>query len=78
MVALDTGSDLFWVQCDCSRCATTQALANYVSGGYFFFRILSLAFTTLEGHRQAKGLHSKVIYVHNIIDASGHLAIALN
>ncbi|GAV91011.1 Asp domain-containing protein [Cephalotus follicularis] len=23
MVALDTGSDLFWVPCDCSRCAST-------------------------------------------------------
>ncbi|XP_024032810.1 aspartyl protease family protein 1-like, partial [Morus notabilis] len=25
MVALDTGSDLFWVPCDCSRCAPTDA-----------------------------------------------------
>ncbi|KAJ9172623.1 hypothetical protein P3X46_015838 [Hevea brasiliensis] len=24
MVALDTGSDLFWVPCDCSKCAPTQ------------------------------------------------------
>ncbi|KAL4020260.1 hypothetical protein IC575_019031 [Cucumis melo] len=24
MVALDTGSDLFWVPCDCSRCAPTE------------------------------------------------------
>lgn len=24
MVALDTGSDLFWVPCDCSRCAPTD------------------------------------------------------
>ncbi|KAF5738106.1 aspartic proteinase-like protein 1-like isoform X2 [Tripterygium wilfordii] len=27
MVALDTGSDLFWVPCDCSRCAPTQGTA---------------------------------------------------
>ncbi|POO00800.1 Aspartic peptidase [Trema orientale] len=25
MVALDTGSDLFWVPCDCTRCAPTDA-----------------------------------------------------
>lgn len=25
MVALDTGSDLFWVPCDCSRCASTNS-----------------------------------------------------
>jgi hypothetical protein len=24
MVALDTGSDLLWVPCDCSRCAPTE------------------------------------------------------
>ncbi|KAM3709857.1 hypothetical protein ACJW31_02G206100 [Castanea mollissima] len=24
MVALDTGSDLFWVPCDCSKCASTE------------------------------------------------------
>lgn len=24
MVALDTGSDLFWVPCDCSQCAPTE------------------------------------------------------
>ncbi|KAJ7944117.1 aspartyl protease family protein 1-like [Quillaja saponaria] len=27
MVALDTGSDLFWVPCDCSRCASTEGTA---------------------------------------------------
>lgn len=27
MVALDTGSDLFWVPCDCSKCAPTQGSA---------------------------------------------------
>ncbi|XP_015583790.1 aspartyl protease family protein 1 isoform X2 [Ricinus communis] len=27
MVALDTGSDLFWVPCDCSKCAPTQGVA---------------------------------------------------
>ncbi|KAF2306300.1 hypothetical protein GH714_016354 [Hevea brasiliensis] len=27
MVALDTGSDLFWVPCDCSKCAPTQGAA---------------------------------------------------
>ncbi|XP_057422181.1 aspartyl protease family protein 1 [Lotus japonicus] len=27
MVALDTGSDLFWVPCDCTRCATTDSTA---------------------------------------------------
>ncbi|KAH7566224.1 hypothetical protein JRO89_XS08G0120300 [Xanthoceras sorbifolium] len=30
MVALDTGSDLFWVPCDCDRCAPTQD-ATYAS-----------------------------------------------
>ncbi|KAK4843227.1 hypothetical protein QYF36_005551 [Acer negundo] len=30
MVALDTGSDLFWVPCDCNRCAPTQG-ATYAS-----------------------------------------------
>ncbi|KAJ6990618.1 aspartic proteinase-like protein 1 isoform X2 [Populus alba x Populus x berolinensis] len=30
MVALDTGSDLFWVPCDCSRCAPTHG-ASYAS-----------------------------------------------
>ncbi|KAJ6678171.1 ASPARTYL PROTEASE FAMILY PROTEIN 1-LIKE [Salix viminalis] len=30
MVALDTGSDLFWVPCDCSKCASTQG-ASYAS-----------------------------------------------
>ncbi|MBA0551613.1 hypothetical protein Golax_019041, partial [Gossypium laxum] len=24
MVALDTGSDLFWVPCDCTKCAPTE------------------------------------------------------
>ncbi|KAK7360257.1 hypothetical protein VNO77_02240 [Canavalia gladiata] len=27
MVALDTGSDLFWVPCDCTRCAATDGTA---------------------------------------------------
>jgi len=27
MVALDTGSDLFWVPCDCTRCAATRSSA---------------------------------------------------
>ncbi|XP_019421105.1 PREDICTED: aspartyl protease family protein 1 [Lupinus angustifolius] len=27
MVALDTGSDLFWVPCDCTRCAATEGTA---------------------------------------------------
>ncbi|XP_028207546.1 aspartyl protease family protein 1-like isoform X3 [Glycine soja] len=27
MVALDTGSDLFWVPCDCTRCAATDSSA---------------------------------------------------
>lgn len=27
MVALDTGSDLFWVPCECSKCAPTQGSA---------------------------------------------------
>ncbi|XP_050230317.1 aspartyl protease family protein 1 [Mercurialis annua] len=27
MVALDTGSDLFWVPCDCSKCAPTEGVA---------------------------------------------------
>lgn len=27
MVALDTGSDLFWVPCDCSSCAPTEGTA---------------------------------------------------
>ena len=27
MVALDTGSDLFWVPCDCTRCAATDSTA---------------------------------------------------
>ncbi|XP_010531119.1 PREDICTED: aspartyl protease family protein 1 [Tarenaya hassleriana] len=27
MVALDTGSDLFWVPCDCGRCAPTEGAA---------------------------------------------------
>ncbi|KAJ8764457.1 hypothetical protein K2173_006197 [Erythroxylum novogranatense] len=30
MVALDTGSDLFWVPCDCDRCAPTRSI-NYAS-----------------------------------------------
>ncbi|KAJ0040993.1 hypothetical protein Pint_28572 [Pistacia integerrima] len=30
MVALDTGSDLFWVPCQCNRCAPTQD-SNYAS-----------------------------------------------
>ncbi|KAM7257978.1 hypothetical protein ACFE04_013719 [Oxalis oulophora] len=31
MVALDTGSDLFWVPCDCTRCASTNATTTYSS-----------------------------------------------
>lgn len=27
MVALDTGSDLFWVPCDCTRCSATRSSA---------------------------------------------------
>lgn len=30
MVALDTGSDLFWVPCDCSRCASIENTAYSV------------------------------------------------
>jgi hypothetical protein len=30
MVALDTGSDLFWVPCDCGKCAPTEG-ATYAS-----------------------------------------------
>ncbi|PPD96842.1 hypothetical protein GOBAR_DD06110 [Gossypium barbadense] len=31
MVALDTGSDLFWVPCDCTKCAPTEG-TTYASG----------------------------------------------
>ncbi|GAY53810.1 hypothetical protein CUMW_151890 [Citrus unshiu] len=36
MVALDTGSDLFWVPCECSKCAPTQgsAYASVQSGSF--------------------------------------------
>ena len=41
MVALDTGSDLFWVPCDCSKCAPTQG-ASYASvcvSSQFFYLV---------------------------------------
>ncbi|XP_021854098.1 aspartyl protease family protein 1-like isoform X2 [Spinacia oleracea] len=34
LVALDTGSDLFWVPCDCSRCAPIEG-ASYAYGADF-------------------------------------------
>lgn len=34
LVALDTGSDLFWVPCDCSNCAS-PAGSDYESVGSF-------------------------------------------
>ncbi|KMT09314.1 hypothetical protein BVRB_6g134120 [Beta vulgaris subsp. vulgaris] len=34
LVALDTGSDLFWVPCDCTRCAPIQS-ANYAYASDF-------------------------------------------
>lgn len=38
LVALDTGSDLFWVPCDCLKCAPFQS-PNYgvISSLFFFF-----------------------------------------
>lgn len=46
MVALDTGSDLFWVPCDCTRCAATDssafsALASVCSQLFSLFGLLS-------------------------------------
>lgn len=35
LVALDTGSDLFWVPCDCTRCASVED-ANYAYGASDF------------------------------------------
>ena len=47
MVALDTGSDLFWVPCECSKCASTDGtvytsvcsllISNSMSSQYQFF-----------------------------------------
>lgn len=45
MVALDTGSDLFWVPCECGRCASIdESLHSQV--GFSFF-LLMLAFVTV-------------------------------
>ena len=35
LVALDTGSDLFWVPCDCTRCAPIQS-STYGSVSFHF------------------------------------------
>jgi len=41
MVALDTGSDLFWVPCDCTRCAATDspAFASAFASVRFLFLV---------------------------------------
>lgn len=53
MVALDTGSDLFWVPCDCGKCAPTEGPA-YSSVNVFTLNLVAvtvveftLSYTTL-------------------------------
>ncbi|MBA0770009.1 hypothetical protein Gotri_018691 [Gossypium trilobum] len=41
MVALDTGSDLFWVPCDCTKCAPTEG-TTYASVCFLLFVFFSL------------------------------------
>jgi hypothetical protein len=57
MVALDTGSDLFWVPCDCTRCAATDssafassALASVSSRSYLVIQV-NLIMTTMITYR---------------------------
>lgn len=40
LVALDTGSDLFWVPCDCSQCASIEG--KHYSSVSFCFSIENL------------------------------------
>lgn len=44
MVALDTGSDLFWVPCDCSQCAPTEGTtyASVCSLAHFLTKFATL------------------------------------
>ena len=53
MVALDTGSDLFWVPCDCNRCAPTQGTAFasvlcFLTPMFTFLFILVLALVNVN------------------------------
>ncbi|GAV82950.1 Asp domain-containing protein, partial [Cephalotus follicularis] len=47
MVALDTGSDLFWVPCDCSRCASTGSSTYAFRCSLIFPLSLSLSLSLL-------------------------------
>ncbi|KAJ6915559.1 LOW QUALITY PROTEIN: Asp domain-containing protein [Populus alba x Populus x berolinensis] len=51
MVALDTGSDLFWVPCDCSRCAPTHG-ASYASDFELSIYNPRESSTSKKGHLQ--------------------------
>ncbi|WVY98250.1 hypothetical protein V8G54_030401 [Vigna mungo] len=43
MVALDTGSDLLWVPCDCTRCAATDSPAfSSVCFVFLFFCVTEM------------------------------------
>ncbi|MFQ6623401.1 hypothetical protein Gotur_004354 [Gossypium turneri] len=53
MVALDTGSDLFWVPCDCTKCAPTEgtvyaSVSQTSTSGILVEDVLHL--TTEDGH----------------------------
>ena len=50
MVALDTGSDLFWVPCDCSRCAPTEgtAYASVSDSTSFLLQLKNAAYGQLQ------------------------------
>lgn len=43
LVALDTGSDLFWVPCDCVKCAPTASRSYGFVCSLFFLFVISLS-----------------------------------